>query len=128
MTFSGPPDFESPVDSNQDNEYELAVVATDDDNHVDGVDFTITVTDVNEPPVLRLEGTAITSVPENHPDTGVLADYTATDPEDPTANIFRWRTAGRDGGDFVINELGQLRFRSSPDYERPADSNRDKHL
>ena len=125
LTFNGPPDFENPVDSNQDNEYELAVVATDDDNHVDRVDFTITVTDVNEPPVLRLEGTAITSVPENHPDTGVLANYTATDPEDPTANIFRWSTAGRDGGDFVINELGELRFRSSPDYERPADSNRD---
>ena len=125
LTFNDPPDFESPVDSNEDNEYELAVVATDDDNHVDRVEFSITVTDVNEPPVLRLEGTAITSVPENHPDTGVLADYTATDPEDPTANIFRWSTAGRDGGDFVINELGELRFRSSPDYERPADSNRD---
>ena len=125
LTFNDPPDFENPVDSNQDNEYELAVVATDEDNHVDRVDFTITVTDVNEPPVLRLEGAATTSVPENHPDTGVLANYTSTDPDDPTANIFRWSTAGRDGGDFVINELGELRFRSSPDYERPADSNRD---
>ena len=125
LTFDDPPDFENPVDSNEDNEYELAVVATDEDNHADRVAFTITVTDIDEAPVIRLEGTATTSVPENHPDTGVLADYTATDPEDLTANIFRWSTAGRDGGDFVINELGELRFRSSPDYERPADSNRD---
>ena len=55
----------------------------------------------------------------------MVAKYTATDPEDPTAGVFRWSTAGRDGGDFVINELGELRFRSAPDYERPADANRD---
>ena len=125
MTFGDPPDFENPVDSNQDNEYELAVVATDDENHTDRVAFTIDVTDINEGPEISLEDTATTSVPENHPDTQVLANYTATDPENPDAGIFRWSTAGRDGGDFVISDLGELRFRSSPDYERPADANRD---
>ncbi len=125
LSFGDPPDVENAVDSNQDNEYELTVVATDDDNHTDRVAFTIAVTDVNEVPEIRLEGTATTSVPENHSNTQVLAKYTATDPEDPAAGIFRWRTAGRDSGDFVINELGELRFRSSPDYERPADANRD---
>ena len=125
LSFDDPPDFENAVDSNQDNEYELTVVATDDDNHTDRVVFTIAVTDVNEGPEIRLEGTATTGVPENDPNTQVLAKYTATDPENPTAGIFRWRTVGRDSGDFVINELGELRFRSSPDYERPADANRD---
>ena len=125
LSFDDPPDVENAVDSNQDNAYELTVVATDDDNHTDRVAFTIAVTDVNEGPEIRLEGTATTSVPENEPDTQVLAKYTATDPENPTAGIFRWRTVGRDSGDFVINELGELRFRSSPDYERPADANRD---
>ena len=125
LSFDDPPDVENAVDANQDNEYELTVVATDDDNHTDRVAFTIAVTDVNEGPEIRLEGTATTSVPENAPNTQVLAKYTATDPENPTAGIFRWRTVGRDSGDFVINELGELRFRSSPDYERPADANRD---
>ena len=125
LTFRNSPDFENPADAGQDNVYELAVVAADDDNNTDRLDFAITVTDVNEGPVITLEGTATTSVPENTSDTQVLADYTATDPEDPTANIFRWSTAGRDGGDFVISELGELRFRSPPDYERPADSDRD---
>ena len=125
LTFRNSPDFENPADAGQDNVYELAVVAADDDGNSDRVDFTITVTDVNEGPVITLEGTATTSVPENTSDTQVLADYAATDPEDPTANIFRWSTAGRDGGDFVISELGELRFRSPPDYERPADSDRD---
>ena len=125
LTFNSVPDFESPADANRDNEYELAVVATDDDGNTDRVDFTITVTDVNEPPVVTLDGTATTTVPENTADTQVLARYTARDPENPTAGIYRWSTSGRDGGDFVISALGELRFRSSPDYERPADSNRD---
>ena len=125
LTFNSVPDFESPADANRDNEYELAVVATDDDGNTDRVDFTITVTDVNEPPVVTLDGTATTTVPENTADTQVLARFTARDPENPTAGIYRWSTSGRDGGDFVISELGELRFRSSPDYERPADSDRD---
>ena len=125
LMFRSPPDFENPTDSDRDNEYELEVVAADEHSNSDSLTFTVAVTDVNEGPEIRLEGTATSSVPENHPDSRVLADYAATDPENPNAGIFRWSTSGRDGGDFVISELGELRFRSSPDYERPADSNRD---
>ena len=125
LAFSSPPDFESLADADKNNTYELTVVAADPERNSDRVDFTITVTDVNEGPVISVEGSETKIVPENTPDTRVLADYTATDPEDTTANIFRWSTAGRDGGDFVISDLGELRFRSSPDYERPADSDRD---
>ena len=125
LTFNVPPDFENPVDSNRDNAYELAVVATDDDGHTDQVDFAIAVTNVDEGPQIRLDGDARTSVVENLQQDTVLAKYAATDPENPGAGIFRWSTSGRDGGDFVINELGELRFRSSPDFERPVDSNRD---
>ena len=125
LTFNSPPDFESPADSNRDNEYELAVVAADDEGNTDRVDFTISVTDIDEGPQIRLEGAATTTVPENTADTQVLARFTARDPENPNAPIFQWSTSGRDGGDFVISELGELRFRSSPDFERPADSNRD---
>ena len=125
LTFNSVPDFESPADSDQDNAYELAVVAADGDGNSDRVDFTIAVTDINEGPQIRLEGAATTAVPENTADTQVLARFTATDPENPNAPIFQWRTSGTDGGDFVISEQGELRFRNSPDYERPADSNRD---
>ena len=125
LTFNSPPDFESPTDSNQDNAYQLAVVATDDERHTDSVAFTIAITNVDEGPQIRLDGTARTSVAENLEQDTVLAKYMAADPENPSASIFRWSTSGRDGGDFVINELGELRFRHSPDFERPADSNRD---
>ena len=89
----------------------------------------MTVTEVNEGPVITRDGDLFGnpsgSVPENTPITQVLATYTATDPERPGVKITRWSTAGRDGGDFVMNVLGQLMFRNPPDYERPADSNRD---
>ena len=125
LTFITPPDFENPVDADRDNEYELTVAATDADSNRDLVSFIITVTDVNEGPVITLAGAATTTVPENYADTAVLARYTARDPENPTAGIYRWSATGRDGGDFVVSALGELRFRNSPDYERPADADRD---
>ena len=64
-------------------------------------------------------------MPENHSVDEVLAKYTTSDPERPSVQITQWSTSGWDGGDFVINALGELRFRNSPDYERPADSNRE---
>ena len=52
------------------------------------------------------------------------AGYTATDPEG--GNVARGgRVGGRDGGDFFITQGGTLFFRNLPDYERPADANRD---
>ena len=125
LTFNDPPDFENPADSDRDKEYELTVVASDAEGDTDSLSFTITVTDLNEGPAIRLERTATTSVPENFDENQALADYTATDPESPGILVANWSTSGRDGGDFVINELGELRFRSSPDHERPADSDRD---
>ena len=123
LTFNGSPDFERPDDDNGDNVYELTVVVTDDQGLTDSFDFTVTVTDVNEGPEISRVGSAPGSVPENFDPSQVLARYTATDPEGDT--VSRWRTSGTDGGDFVINEQGELRFRNTPDYERPADSNRD---
>ena len=125
LSFVSPPDFESPSDLDRQNDYELKVVATDEDGHSDSLAFTITVTDVNEGPEIRRVGSAPGGVAENQDQMQVLARYTATDPEDTGAQITLWSTSGMDGGDFVINEHGELRFRYSPDYERPADSNRD---
>ena len=40
----------------------------------------------------------------------MLARFTARDPENPSAGIYRWSTSGRDGGDFVISELGETQI------------------
>ena len=120
-----PPDFDSPGDVGGDNIYHVTVEARDDQRNTSSLPVTVTVTQVDEGPVITRQGNAPGSVPENHAVTQVLARYTASDPERPTVQVTRWSTAGRDGGDFVINALGELRFRRSPDYERPDDANRD---
>ncbi len=121
LAFSTSPDFEVPADSDSRNDYELTVIATDEDGHADRLSFTVAVTDVNEGPEISRVGSAPGSVPENY--DLVLARYSATDPEGVT--VAQWRTSGTDGGDFVIDEQGELRFRNTPDHERPADSNLD---
>ena len=120
LSFSSNPNHEQPVDSNSDNVYEITVVASDGQNE-GTLDVTVTVTDVNEGP--EISGRDTLTVSENYDE--VLATYSATDPEDTSAEITRWSVTGRDGGDFAINEDGELTFRNPPDYERPADSNRD---
>ncbi len=123
LTFHSPPDFESPADANRNNDYEITVIVTDEQELTDSVDVTVTVTDVNEAPEIRRLGSPPGSVPENLDASLVLARYSATDPEGTT--VSNWRTVGTDGGDFVINEQGELRFKNVPDHESAADSNRD---
>ena len=123
LAFITPPDFELPTDSDRQNDYELAVIATDQDNLFDRFSFTVTVTDIDEGPEISRVGSPPGSVRENYDPSLVLARYSASDPEGGT--VSNWRTSGADSGDFTINDQGELRFRNVPDYERPADSNRD---
>ena len=124
LSFREAPDFETPRDAGQDNAYALEVVATDGEGLRGTLEVTVTVTELNEGPVVS--GTATFTVNENQDLPS--ANYTATDPEATggvTTNI-TWSVSGRDGGDFTIDrEMGALTFRTPPDYERPADSNRD---
>ena len=120
-----PPDFDTPGDVGGDNLYNVTIQGRDPEFNTASLPVTVMVTEINEGPVIARQGNAPGSVPENHGVNQVLARYTASDPERPSVRVTGWSTAGRDGGDFVINALGQLRFRNSPDFERPADSNRD---
>ena len=99
------------------------MVARDDAFNSGTLDITVTVTDVNEGP--EIAGQQSLSFTENQATDRVLAFYSATDPEEPSASITRWSLTGPDAGDFTIDENGQLTFRNVPDYEKPADSGRD---
>ena len=123
LSFANPPDYEIPTDSDRDNVYEVTVVARDDAFNSGTLDVVVTVTDQNEGP--EISGQQSLSFTENQATERVLASYTATDPEDPSAAITRWSLTGTDAGDFTIDENGQLYFRNVPDHERPADSGRD---
>ena len=119
LTFSTPPNYEIPADSDRDNEYQVTLVAADSGGLQGTLDVTVTVTDVNEGP--EVSGRDSYTVSENGDLTGAF--FTAVDPEG--ADITGWSLSGTDGGDFTISENGELTFRNTPNYEGPADSNRD---
>ena len=124
LTFTNPPDFETPRGSGTDsNEYLVTVQAQDVSSSTASLDVTVTVTDLNEGP--EISGQQSLSFTENQATDRVLATYSGRDPEDPFADITRWSLSGTDAGDFTISENGELFFRNIPDYERPADSGRD---
>ena len=116
LTFASPPDYESPGGVNG-NEYLVTVRAQDDGGNTASLDVTVTVTPVNEPPTVT--GDTAPSVDENTEDFS--RTYAAADPEG-TASTFTWSLSGSDSGDFNISQDGELTFRNTPDYERPADS------
>ena len=123
LSFADVPDFEDPTDADGDNVYEVTVVATDDGLNAGTVTVTVTVSDVDEAPVVS--GSQSLSLTENQATDRVLGIYSAVDPEDPFGLVTRWSLSGTDAGDFSVSEAGELLFRKVPDFERPADSDRD---
>ena len=107
--------------------YSVDVTATDPSGLDDTITVTINVTDVDEDPSITPGDTSIAH-DENEPITVVLATYSATDPEDRDAAELEWSLSGADRDRFNIgnanSDRGQLTFKSSPDYESPADSGR----
>ena len=110
--------------------YMVKVIATDSFGATASIDVTITVTDVNEGPVIMrgmlgmLGGIAISgSMNEEYAEngTGVVATYTATG---SNAAMATWSLSGDDAGAFIITG-GDLAFEAEPDFESPADMDGD---
>ena len=95
--------------------YTVVVKAKDASNSEDTLRVTITVTDVDEAPVIS--GDDPGEYAENG--TGTVSDFNAVDPE---RTRIVWTLSGNDAGDFSISSTGVLTFNSSPDYENPTDA------
>ena len=54
--------------------------------------------------------------------TGPVATLAATDQD---GDAIEWSLAGDDAADFDISDAGVLTFKESPNYESPADNNKD---
>ena len=105
--------------------YRVTVRAVDPSGASGTISVTIDVTDVDETPTLTRKGLVAVgrgsiSYPENSRNT--VAEYSALG---PNAGSVSWRLTGRDASDFSMNSRGALTFRSTPNYEAPADSDRD---
>ena len=116
LSFSQPPDYENPLDADADRIYRIILNVTDG-SLSNTKNFAVTVANVNEAPLLSGPGQA--TVSENS--TGVVATYSANDPEDGT---IEWILGGDDRNEFTISS-GELRFASVPDYENPTDTGGD---
>ena len=112
--------FTSQPDHETKDTYDITIATTADGDPAEKAElpFAVTVTDVDEPPEIYLDGTSH-NYDENGPHP--VDQYFDRDPEQATTT-FTWTLSGTDGGDFTIDNSGQLQFASAPDYERPADS------
>ena len=118
LEFRSPPDYENPTDRvDPKNEYDV-VVTVSDGARWDDVDVTVTVTNDNEP--FTLKGDMAFDYDENT--TGQVGSFSVDD--DPENGPIAWELLGTDSGDFRLDS-GVLSFADVPDYESPADSNRD---
>ena len=113
MSFSVTPDFEDK------SSYFVSIVAADDKLLPGYLDVTVAIVDIDEPPTITGDDTL--TFAENTETTTTLHTYRASDPERVTTT-FTWSLGGTGSGDFNISNQGELTFRNTPNYERPADS------
>ena len=117
LRFKSPPDYES------SSSWNVSIFAVDDagDGLSTILDLTITINDVNEP--LQIGDGLATSieVEEGDADYALREFYWAFDPDNDEIS---WSLGGDDGGDFEISDSGELTFESDPDYESPADADK----
>ena len=120
LNFNNSPDYDMPADADNNNTYMVIVKATDG-TYTDSLDVTVTVVaDADEVPTTISAGLSNTEYAEN--DTRVVETYMVAG---TNAALATWSLDGTDAGDFTISSSGVLTFRSSPDYEMPADADTD---
>jgi hypothetical protein len=118
VTFANVPNFEAAVDVGGNNVYDITVSAFDGVNTTLAKAVAITVTDVNEVPVMN---SAISqSVAENTLTTTTVYTAHAVDPEGAALSYI---LGGTDAGLFHLDATtGAVTFNSVPNFEVPADS------
>jgi ribosomal protein S9 len=127
LTFVSAPNFESKLDSGANNVYDLVVTATDNGTPAGTrtQSIAVTVTNVNEAPVITSNGgggTATVGIAEN---TTAVTTVTATDVDVPSTLTYSI-SGGADSAKFSINSSsGVLAFIAAPDFDLIQDANAD---
>ena len=120
LSIDSAPDFEQSGDVDRDGVYEVSIEASDGALTTSRA-VRIGVRDVNEAPTVSGD-TSIERDELYTDDTSIIGRYSVDDPE---SGDVQWSVAGSDGADFAIDAFGQLRFAETPNFESPADANRD---
>ena len=120
IRFVASPNFESPADSGGDNVYNISLLATDSVGLTGSQSITISVTNVNEAPVIGALSGAASGTSTVNENTTSLYNLSATDVDAGTT--LTYSLTGTDAADFVISSTGDLSFSPAPDFEAATDS------
>ena len=121
LAFNQSPNFETPLDQDADNVYQLEITATDGANPA-SQSLTVTVVDVNEPPTFA-SASVDTSTVENNAN---FAYSVAAASDEDIGEQLTYQLDGADSADFDLDASTRvLRFAANPDYEKPADADGD---
>ena len=120
LTFTTAPNFEIPTDAGGDNVYNVTITSSDG-LASDSQAIAVTVTNVNENPVISSDGggaTANINAAENQ----LAVTVVAADDPDAGATV-TYSVSGTDAALFDINSSnGTLTFKTNPNFEAPSDN------
>ena len=121
LSFNSSPNFETPLDSDTNNVYQLDITTTDGTNQV-SQSISISITDVNEAPAFASASVNL-DVDENAAGFTHTVDA-ATDPDQ--GETLTYQLGGDDAAAFDFDSATRaLSFKQSPNYEQPTDQNSD---
>ncbi len=118
LAFANAPNFEAPADTGANNVYDVKVQVSDG-SLTDVQAITVTVTNVNEAPVITSPngGNAFaTTINEN---TTAVTTVVASDVDAGTT--LTYSLSGADASKFTVNASGVVSFISAPNFEAPTD-------
>ena len=133
LKFRNVPNFEMPVDDDTDNAYDVIVRVRDAGGLSTTIMVQVTVTDVNETPVISGDNSnpAFAEIEYDVLDADltaanyIIATYSATDDDNSdNANLqtITWDVSGDDAAHFTIDSTtGELSFSIRPDFENAVD-------
>ncbi|MCV9964825.1 cadherin domain-containing protein [Pararhizobium sp. BT-229] len=122
LAFKSATDFEEPTDSGRNNIYDVVVRVTDNGGKSDEQAIAVTVTNINEAPVIANSGGAAAATIRIAENVSEVAVMQASDAD---KNALTWSLSGADAKLFAIDaKTGKLTFKEAPDYEAPKDADK----
>ena len=105
----------------------VTITATDPWGLAGTIEVMVTVEDVNEAPMINMGPTRRDHAENTAIDIEIpIGNYVATDVDATDVDALTWSLEGEDASMFKIAEVGgMLTFKESPNYEMPADRNKD---
>jgi hypothetical protein len=115
ITFKSAPNYEVPLDKNKDNTFHFSVIASD--GLLSAIaSYSFSITNINERPIIS--STKIDNIEEGKI---LVATISASDPDVNTSLTYTLISA-KDAGLFTIGaKTGVIKFKTTPDHEKPID-------